>query len=184
MISEQDKAKWPEIPSFDDIDQEISKLIQQFHKEERRQKHSGKPSISPCALFSSEVSDKELALASRDIKLGCPDIEKSINKEDLNNEELDRHNLDNDRDNLDKNRDKLETVTSNQYCGQVSTSDQTSQLQGPSHNMTQGKTEGALLPLLKLHVSPTPKIVNQLSQLKKRKIKGPSKRLKCKTLKT
>ena len=112
LILEQDKAKWPEIPSFDEIDQEISKLIQQFQEEERKQMHSGKPSISSCASplmsFLSEVSDKELASASRDIKLGCPDIEKCIDKEDSNSEELDKHNLDNDRDNLDKDRDKFQ----------------------------------------------------------------------------
>ena len=87
LISEQHKAKWPEIPSFDEIDQEISKLIQEFWEEERRQKYSDKPSISSCASplmsYLSEVSDKELALANREIKLGCPDTEKCIDKQDF-----------------------------------------------------------------------------------------------------
>ena len=150
LILEQDRVKWPEIPRFDEIDQEISKLIQEFQEEERKQNESGKPSISSCASplmsFLSEVSDKDLASASRDIKLGCPDIEKCIDKEDLNSEELDRDNLDNDRD-------KLEIVDSSQYSGLANKLDQFAQLQGPSHNMTQGKTEGAPLPLLKLHIS-------------------------------
>ena len=84
LISEQDRAKWPEIQSFDEVDHEISKLIQEFQEEERKQQHSGKPSISSCASplmsFLSEVSDKELALASADIKLGCPDIENVLIK--------------------------------------------------------------------------------------------------------
>ena len=173
LISEQDRAKWPEIPSYDEIDQEISKLIQEFQEEERKQKDLGKPSISSCASplmsFLSDVNDKELASASRDIKLGCPDIEKCIDKKDSNSQELNRDNLDNDRD-------KLEIVPSNQYCGQANKSDQFAQLQDPSHNVTQGKTEGVLLPLLKLHISPTSKIVHRLLQLKRKRLKGPSRR--------
>ena len=79
---------------------------------------------------------------------------------------------------------ELKVACSSEHSGQVSTLDQTAQLQGSSSNLTQSKTEGAPLPLLKLHVSPTLKIVNRLSQLIKKKIRGPSKRLTCKIPKT
>ena len=58
---------------------------------------------------------------------------------------------------------ELEAAPSGEHSGQVSTSDQTAQLQGLSSNIPQSRTEGAPLPLLKLHVSPTLKIVNRLS---------------------
>ena len=76
---------------------------------------------------------------------------------------------------------EVNAAHSSEQSSQVSTSDQTIQLQDPSSNMTQSKTEGAPLPLLKLHISPTLKIVNRLSQYKKKKLRGPSKRLTHKT---
>ena len=54
---------------------------------------------------------------------------------------------------------ELEAALSSEHSGQVSTSDQTAQLQGLSSNVPQSRTEGVPLPLLKLHVSPTSKIV-------------------------
>ena len=47
---------------------------------------------------------------------------------------------------------------------------------GPSSKAVK-KTESAPVSLLKLRASPTPQIVNRLSELKKQKIRGPSKRL-------
>ena len=44
LISEQEKSKWTEIPNYDEIDEEISKLIQGFEEEERQKKEQGKPS--------------------------------------------------------------------------------------------------------------------------------------------
>ena len=79
---------------------------------------------------------------------------------------------------------ELEAALSSEHSGQVSTSDQTAQLQGLSSNVPQSRTEGVPLPLLKLHVSPTSKIVTRLSQLKRKNLRGPSKRLTSKTLKT
>ena len=38
LISEQEKNKWTEIPNYDEIDEEISKLIQSFEEEERQRK--------------------------------------------------------------------------------------------------------------------------------------------------
>ena len=48
--------------------------------------------------------------------------------------------------------------------------------QGPSSDASK-KTESVPLSLLKLRVSPTPKIVNRLSEIKKKNTRGPSKRL-------
>ena len=38
LILEQERNKWPEIPNYDEIDQEISKLIQDIEKKGRQQK--------------------------------------------------------------------------------------------------------------------------------------------------
>ena len=35
LLSEQGKNKWTEIPNYDEIDEEIFKLIQSFEEEER-----------------------------------------------------------------------------------------------------------------------------------------------------
>ena len=143
-------------------------------------------------------SDKELSTASTNLRLGCPDVEKIIDSKDLNSEAMKRENLEMNKSQINKlqtdmsqapelkldSESEIKVAHSSEHSGQVSTLDQTTQLQGSSSNAILRKTEGELLPLLKLHVSPTPKIVNRLSQLKKRKIRGPSKRLTLKTLKT
>ena len=36
LISEQERNKWTEIPNYDKIDHEISKLIHDFEEEERQ----------------------------------------------------------------------------------------------------------------------------------------------------
>ena len=137
--------------------------------------------------FLSEVSDKELSSASTDLRLGCPDVEKIIDRDDLNSEAMKGGNLEANKLQTNKESElelELEAAMSYEQSSQVSTLDQIAQLQGPSSNMKQSKTEGAQLPLLKLHIYPTLKIVNRLSQLKKKKLRGPSKRLTHKTPKT
>ena len=143
--------------------------------------------------FLIEESDKELSTASTNLRLGCPDIEKIIDRKDSNSEAMKGESLETNMSQINKPQtDKSQSVEleleaeakvahSSEHSGQVSTLDQTAQLQGSSSNAMQSKTEGTLLPLLKLCVSPTPKIVNRLSQFKKRNIRGPSKRLTCKT---
>ena len=73
MISEQEKNKWTEIPNYDEIDEEISKLIQSFEEEERQGKEQGKPSLVSCASplmsFLLEESEEELLAVSN--RLGC-----------------------------------------------------------------------------------------------------------------
>ena len=51
---------------------------------------------------------------------------------------------------------------------------------GPAKDASK-KAESTLLSLLKVRVSPTPKIVNQLSEIKKKNTRGPCKRLTQKT---
>ena len=173
LISEQEKNKWTEIPNYDKIDEEISKLIQSFEEEERQRKEQGKPSLVSCASplmsFLLEESEEELSGVSN--RFGCPDIKNTIDKTDSNGQAMKGENL--EVNNLQIDKDKLPT-------GQASTLKQTALLQSPS-SKTARKTESALLSLLKLRVSPSPKIVNRLSQLKKKNIKGPSKRLTHKT---
>ena len=41
LISEREKNKWREILNYDEIDEEISKLIQSFEEEERQRKDQG-----------------------------------------------------------------------------------------------------------------------------------------------
>ena len=67
---------------------------------------------------------------------------------------------------------KIKTACSSE----ASTSNQTAELQDPSSDAMR-KTESAPLSLLKLWISLSPKIVNRLSELKKKNIRGPSKRL-------
>ena len=130
--------------------------------------------------------DKDLSAVSTDLRLGCPGVEKCIYRDDSISEAMKRENLEINKLQSSEleSESEVKAAHSSKHSGQVSTSDQTTQLQGPSSSMTQSKTEGTPLPLLKLHVSPTSKIVNRLSQLKKKKLRGPSKRLTCKTLKT
>ena len=139
-------------------------------------------------LFLIEGSDEELSAPSTDHRLGCHDVEQFIHSKDLNSEAIKGENLEMNKLQIDKlqidkwqipelkleSESESEVTLSSKHSGQVSTLEQTAQLQGSSSNATQTKTEGEPLPLFKLCISPTPKIVNILSQLKKRKIKGPS----------
>ena len=92
--TEEEYENYEEIPNYNEIDQEISKLIQEFKEEERQQKEPGKPSIASCVspLMSllSKVRDKEMSSASTDLRLGCPDIEKCIDRDDSSSEAMKR----------------------------------------------------------------------------------------------
>ena len=147
-------------------------------------------------LFLSEVSDEELSSASTNLRLGCSDVEKIIDRDNssseaMKGENLEANKLQTNRSQIDNSQSselglesEVKAACSSEHFGQVSTSDQTAQPQGSSSNVTQSRTVGAPLPLLKLYITPTPKIVNRLLQLKKKKFRGPSKRLTCKTQKT
>ena len=193
LISEQEKSKWTEIPNYDEIDEEISKLIQSFEEEERQRKEQGKPSLLSCAspliLFLLEESEEEFSVISN--RLGCSDVENNVDNTNLNGqamkgENLEICNLKTDKQKINKPQTeksqshelKLESGSEINMArsSEASTSNQAAQLLGLSSNATR-KTESAPLSLLKLHVSPSPKIVNRLSELKKKNIRGPSKRL-------
>ena len=49
-ITEQEKnKKGVEIPNYDEVDEEISRLIQSFEEEEKQRREQGKPSLIVCA---------------------------------------------------------------------------------------------------------------------------------------
>ena len=98
--------------------------------------------------FLLEETDEDLAVISD--RLG---ISQTMNKDDLETKNLQKE--------IDKSRAaeiKLE-LESQSETSKVSTSNQAAQVHGPSSSASK-KTESASLSLLKLHVSPTPKIVN------------------------
>ena len=109
LILEQEKNKWAEIPSYDEIDEEISKLIQSFEEEERQRKEQGKPSLVSCASplmsFLLEESEEELSAISN--RLGCPDVENIIDNTDLNGQAMKGENL--EANNLQIDTDKLQS---------------------------------------------------------------------------
>ena len=139
--------------------------------------------------FLIEESEEEFSVVSS--RLGCS--ENIVDSADLNSqamkgEDLDMCNLQIDKLHTEKSQSselKLELGSEiNIACSsEASTLNQAAQLQGPSSN-TMRKTESAPLTLLKLHIFPSHKIVNRLSEIKKKNIRGPSKRLTQKTPKT
>ena len=89
-----------EIVNYDETDNEISKLIPTIgqEEEEEEQKEPGKPSIFTHALilmsFLNEVSDKLLSSAGRNLRFGCPQVEKCLEPtDDSSNEVLNRDNV-------------------------------------------------------------------------------------------
>ena len=177
LISEQEKnKKGLEIPNYDEVDEEIARLIHNFEEEEKQRWEQGKPALIACASplmsFLLEEKDEDLAVISD--RLG---ISQAMSREDLEANKLQKE--------IDRSREtevKLE-LGSQLESSQVCTSNQAAQVHGPSSSASK-KTERALLFLLKLRISPTPKIVNRLSEIKKKNARGPSKRLTQKSQKT
>ena len=145
--------------------------------------------------FLIEESEEEFSAVSS--RLGCPNAgniidSKDSNSEAMKGENLETNNLQIDKPQTDKSQlpelklesgSEFNVAHSSECSGQACTSNQAVQLQGPSSNATR-KTEGApAISVKAVHISPTPKIVNRLSQLKKKNIRGPSKRLTRKILK-
>ena len=172
MISEQEKnKKGLEIPNsnYDEVDEEIIRLIHNFEEEEKQRREQGKPSLIACASplmsFLLEEKDEDLAVISD--RLG---ISQAMSRDDLEANKLQKE--------IDRSREtelKLE-LGSQLESSQVCTSNQAAQVHGSTRSALK-RTESAPLSLLKLRVSPTLKIVNRLSELKKQNIRGPSKRL-------
>ena len=99
LILEQEKNKWTEIPNHDEIDEEISKLIQRFEEEERQRKEQGKPSLVSCAspLMSFLIEESEEELSAVSIRLGCPDAENIVDSTDSNSEAMKGENSETDK---------------------------------------------------------------------------------------
>ena len=163
LLSEQERNN--QNLNYDDVDEEIARLIHNFEEEEKQRWEQGKPSLISCASpllsFLLEEKDEDLAVISD--RLG---ISQAMSRDDL-----EAKNLQKDIEKLRKAECKGELESES---SQVNILNQAAQ--GPSKDASK-KTESALLSLLKLRVSPTPKIVNRLSEIKKKNTRGPCKRL-------
>ena len=151
------------------VDEEIARLIHNFEEEERQRREQGKPSLISCAspLLSFLLEEKDDDLDIVNDRLG---ISQAMSREDLEANTLQRE--------INRSREaeqKLESEN-NRVCNL----NQAAQVNGPTKNASK-KTESAPLSLLKLRVSPTSNIVNQLSEIKKKNTRGPCKRLTRRT---
>ena len=126
------------------MDEEIAKLIHNFEEEEKQRWEQGKPSLIACAspLLSFLLEEKYEDLAVVNDRLGISQV--------MSREDLKAHNLQKEIVKSQAAEVELEKgIVLNKAA------------QGPSKD-TSKKTESAPLSLLKLRVSPTPKIVNRL----------------------
>ena len=83
LISEQEKIKKGlEIPNYDEVDEEIARLIHNFEEEEKQRWEQGKPSLISCASplmsFLLEETEEDLAVISD--QLG---ISQAMSRDDL-----------------------------------------------------------------------------------------------------
>ena len=83
LIAEQEKNKIVEIPNYDEVDEEIARLIHNFEEEEEKQRvEQGKPSLIACAsplmYCLLEETDEDLAVISN--RLG---ISQAMSRDDL-----------------------------------------------------------------------------------------------------
>ena len=71
-----------EIPNYDEVDEEITRLIYSFEEEEKQRREQGKPSLIACASplmsFLLEETDTDLAVISD--RLG---ISQAMSRDDL-----------------------------------------------------------------------------------------------------
>ena len=163
LISEQERNN--QNLNYDDVDEEIARLIHNSEEEEKQRREQSKPSLIACAspLLSFLLEEKDEELAVINDRLG---ISQAMSREDLK-----AHNL--QKEIVKSQGGELESESS-----QLNILNQAAQ--GPSRDASK-KTESAPLSLLNLRVSPTPKIVNRLSEIKKKNTRGPCKRLTRKT---
>ena len=82
LIAEQEKNKIVEIPNYDEVAEEIARLIHSFEEEEKQRREQGKPSLIACASplmsFLLEETDEDLAAISD--RLG---ISQVMSRDDL-----------------------------------------------------------------------------------------------------
>ena len=157
LISEQEGSN--ENPNYDDVDEEIARLIHDFEEEEKQRREQGKPSLISCAspLLSFLLEEKDEELAVTNDRLG---ISQAMSIDNLGAHNLQKEIVESQEAELESEKE----IVLNQAA------------QGPSKDASI-KTESAPLSLLKVRVSPTPKIVSQLSEIKKKNTRGPRKRL-------
>ena len=163
LLSEQDSRNQNQ--NLNDVDEEITRLIHNFEEEERQRREQGKPSLISCAspLLSFLLEEKDDDLGIVNDRLG---ISQAMSREDLEANTLQRE--------INRSWEAEQKLELENNKG--SKLNQTAQVNGPIKNAS-NKTESAPLSLLKLHVSPTPNIVNRLSEIKKKNNRGPCKRL-------
>ena len=158
--------------NYDDVDEEIARLIHNFEEEEKQRWEQGESSLilcaSPLLSFFLEEKDEDLAVTSD--RLG---ISQVMSREDLEANNLQKDIANSQIAEIELGKE-IKKATNGIVLNQAA--------QGPSKD-TLKKAESAPLSLLKVRVSPTPKIVNRLSEIKKKNTRGPSKRLTQKTLK-
>ena len=81
-MEQENNKKGLEIPNYDEVDEEIARLIHNFDKEEKQRWEQGKPSLTECASplmsFLLEETDEDLAVISD--RLG---ISQAISRDDL-----------------------------------------------------------------------------------------------------
>ena len=157
LISEQERNN--ENPNYDDVDEEIARLIHNFEEEEKQRREQGKPSLISCAspLLSFLLEEKDEDLAVINDRLG---ISQAMSRENLKAHKLQKEIVKSQAAELELEKG----IVLKQAA------------QGPSKDASKN-TGSALLSLLKVQVSPTPKIVNWLSEIKKKNTRGPWKRL-------
>ena len=167
LLSEQDNRNQNQ--NLNDVDEEIARLIHNFEEEERQRREQGKPSLISCASpllsFLLEEPDDDLGIVND--RLG---ISQAMSREELEANTLQRE--------INRSREAEHKLELENNKG--SNLNQAAQVNGPTKNASK-KTESAPLSLLKLRVSPTPNIVNRLSEIKKKNTRGPCKRLTRRT---
>ena len=141
------------------MDEEIARLIHDFEEEEKQRWEQGKPSLISCAspLLSFLLEEKDEELAVTNNRLG---ISQAMSRDDL-----DAHNL--QKEIAKSQAAELELEKEIKKGRNEIVLNQAAQ--GPSKDALI-KAESTLLSLLKVCVSPTPKIVNRLSEIKKKNI--------------
>ena len=140
LISEQETNN--ENLNYDDVDEEIARLIHKFEEEEKQRREQGKPSLIVCAspLLSFLLEEKDEDFAVINDRLG---ISQAMSREDLEAHNLQKEIVKSQAAELELEKEiVLKQAT-----------------QGPSKDASK-KAESAPLSLLKVRVSPTPKIVN------------------------
>ena len=133
------------------MDEEIARLIHNFEEEEKQRWEQGKPSLIACASplmsFLLEEKDEDLAVISD--RLGISQA--------MSRDELEARNLQKEIDKSQAAELELEVEKEIKKGTTEIVSNQTAQ---GLFSTAAKRTESAPLSLLKLRVSPTPKIVN------------------------